>query len=186
MSPAIARTSDTDIVKAARRLIAARGVEAVTLADVAAAVGIRAPSLYKRFTNREALLLAVKNGVLAELHHDLEAAVGGRTRLEAVDEMARVYRARALQDPHLYRLIHMPQLKTPDLEAERRAAAPALALMEDVVGPDHALHGARCFTSLLHGFVTMEIDGSFGFGGSVDEAFDFALAALLAGLQARA
>lgn len=156
----------------------------MTLRDVADAVGIRTPSLYKRFANREALLQRVKDEVLADLQRDLEEAVSGEIPIDAVSLMARAYRARALAQPHLYRLMHMPALKTSALAAEHRAAAPALDLMAELVGPQNALHAARCFTSLLHGFVTMEIDGSFGFGGSVDEAFDFSLATLVTGLRA--
>ena len=46
MSPARARTSQTDIVAAGRELLEAGGLDAVTMQAIAERVGIRAPSLY--------------------------------------------------------------------------------------------------------------------------------------------
>ena len=57
------------------------------------------------------------------------------------------------------------------MEAER--AAPALRIMEDLVGSHDALNAARCFTAFLMGFITMEVDGSFDFDGSVEAASVF-------------
>lgn len=182
MSPAHARATDAQIVDAARNLIRQHGVDAMTLVGVADAVGIRAPSLYKHFASRDDLLRAVKDGVLADLQQGLERASQAGTSHEVMSAMAGVYRARAVAEPELYRLTQIPRLKTPSQEAEYRAVAPALRVMEGLVGPDNALNAARCFTSFLHGFVTMEIDGNFGFGGSVDEAFEYAVLTLMKGV----
>ena len=56
MSPAAARTSVPDILSAARELIESGGLEAVTMAAVAERVGVKAPSLYKRFADRTGLI----------------------------------------------------------------------------------------------------------------------------------
>lgn len=184
MSPAVARTSDVDIINAARHLICNKGADAVTLNDVAGAVGIRAPSLYKRFANRQALLCQVKDGFLADLQRDLEAAVGTESASATARAMAFAWRARALAEPELFRLTQRVDLKAPAMETERAAAAAALRVMEVLVGSDNALNAARCFTAFLMGFITMEIDGNFGFGGSVEEAFGFSVSALIEGLSA--
>lgn len=182
MSPAVARTSDVDIINAARHLICSKGADAVTLNDVAGAVGIRAPSLYKRFANRQDLMRRIKDDFLADLQQDLEGAVGTRSASETARAMAYAWRARALCDPELFRLTQKVDLKTAAMEAERAATAPALAVMEDLVGSHDALNAARCFTAFLMGFITMEIDGNFGLGGSVEEAFSFSVSTLIEGL----
>lgn len=182
MSPAIAKTTDAQIVAAARALIRKKGAEAVTLSDVADAVGIRAPSLYKRFANRAALLRVVKDEALNDLEQALVGIADTGDALEIARAMAVAYRVWALGEPELFRLTLQVELKDPALEAERRAAAPALRVMETLVGAKNALAAARCFTSFLTGFVTMEIDGNFGFDGSVEEAFRYSVTTILKGL----
>jgi Tetracyclin repressor-like, C-terminal domain len=44
------------------------------------------------------------------------------------------------------------------------------------------MSAARLLMAFLHGFVSMELAGAFRLGGSVDDAFAFALDAILAGL----
>ncbi len=186
MSPAIAKTNDDQIIAATKRLVRKHGADRVTLKDVAQAVGIRAPSLYKRFTDRNALLSQVKDDVIAELLAVLTDATSGtkspRRRLLA---MARAYRAFAKAYPELYRLVFAPELKDEELLAERRLAEPVLVCMVDLVGEDNALAGARSITSLLHGFCTLEIEGNFRFGGSVNDAFEFSVSALLDGIASK-
>ena len=67
VSPARARTSADAIVGAGRALLERGGLEAVTMQAVADAVGVRAPSLYKRFAGRPALIRAIADDVAAEL-----------------------------------------------------------------------------------------------------------------------
>src|SRR5690348_3358076 len=74
MSPALAKTSDDEIIAAARAIIAEHGVDKLSLGEVATAVGIKAPSLYKRFADRGALVDAVRDSVLRQLADALEAA----------------------------------------------------------------------------------------------------------------
>jgi AcrR family transcriptional regulator len=183
VSPAIAKTSDRDIIAAARRLIKQRGADELTLQDVAQAVGIKAPSLYKRFKDRTALLRAVKDDALTELETVLRKAADDHPAPVALKKMAFAYRRFGKRQPEIYRLIYRPELKDATLEPERKAAAPALELMTALLGPRVSLAAARCITSFLHGFVLMEITGNFRLGESVDAAFDFSIEVILNGLM---
>src|SRR6478752_9502790 len=106
MSPARARTSRPDIVAVGRELLEAGGLDAVTMQAIADRVGIRAPSLYKRFSDRGDLISAIGASVLADLGEelvpfiDLEPAAGVRAVAEA-------FRRFALDHPRSYELIFM-------------------------------------------------------------------------------
>jgi AcrR family transcriptional regulator len=65
--PAQPKATDAQIVQAARHLVERGGRDGFSMNDVAASVGIRAPSLYGRFKNRSALLGAVELHLCNEL-----------------------------------------------------------------------------------------------------------------------
>ncbi|GGS98889.1 TetR/AcrR family transcriptional regulator [Nonomuraea spiralis] len=65
------------IVAAARELVEAGGVEALTMRALAARLGIRAPSLYKHFPDKSAVEAQLITLALTELAETLERAEGG-------------------------------------------------------------------------------------------------------------
>jgi len=64
--PAHAQTSTAAIVAAGRHLLEQRGVDALTMQGVAEAVGVRAPSLYKRVHGRCDLFRLILDDVADE------------------------------------------------------------------------------------------------------------------------
>jgi hypothetical protein len=48
---------------------------------------------------------------------------------------------------------------------------------------EDAVHAARAFRSLVHGFATLEVAGGFGLPQDCDESFRRLVDALLAGLK---
>ena len=172
MSPARARTSQTDIVAAGRELLEAGGLDAVTMQAVAERVGVRAPSLYKRFSGRGDLIAAIGGSVLVDLGEelapfvDLEPAAGVRAVADA-------FRQFALANPRSYELIFMSLPPESHLSAELNAAtaAPLIELAGRLAGQDRALEAARVITAFAHGFVSMELSGAFRLGGDVEAAY---------------
>ena len=180
MSPTRAKTSDEDIIAAARKIIARQGVDALSLRDVAAAVGVKAPSLYKRFADRSALIDAVRDDLLRELAGSLGKVRSSASPRERLLAMAEAYRRFGLAQPRLYRLLFASGGEPS--AAAREAISPVLEDFAELVGNEHALSAARALTAFLNGFVTLEINGSFQLGGSIDDAFEIGLKGLLAGL----
>lgn len=92
------------------RLLDEREASAITLADVAAAVGCRAPALYAYFANRDALLRAVHDeGFRVMLQEKL--AVAARNADDAFNRLREgglAYLRFAFQRPGLYRLMFAP------------------------------------------------------------------------------
>jgi AcrR family transcriptional regulator len=182
LSPAAARTSNEAIVAAARVLLEAGGPEAVTMQAVADAVGVRAPSLYKRVADRSALLTALADDIAT----DLAAAVAVPARIpdprRALRQMAARYRAFAHRQPHSYQLLFGAAGTQPSAGANALAAAGVLRVIEALVGPADALEAARLMVAYAHGFVSMELSGAFRLGGDVDDAFDYGIDTLIRGL----
>jgi AcrR family transcriptional regulator len=178
-----AKTSDRDICAAVRQLLERGGEAALSMQAIADAVGIRAPSLYKRFENRTDLLAAAAEDALRELAELLrnsapagDPALTGKT-YESLERMAHVYRKFAKKNPRTYGLIFSEALAArEDLLAARQASAePLLALLVQQVGQEEALPAARLLVSYLHGFLSMELARAFRFGGNVNEAFQYGL-----------
>ena len=182
--PAVAKVSDEEILRAARRIVDRDGVAALSMQAVADTVGVRAPSLYKRFADRAALLGAVQRQLFAELGERLELAAARPGPQLALRAMADAYRAFARAHPHLYALMFssgIPRDAAGDA-ARQAAAQPILSRLRDRVGLDRALPTARVLTAFVHGFVSMELAGAFRLGGDVDEAFAHGLGLLLSSI----
>ena len=82
--PAAARTTLEEIVVAGQDLLEAGGTGALTMAAVAARVGVRAPSLYKRVRGRDQLLALVAGATVEDLGDRLaEHGASGRARARA-------------------------------------------------------------------------------------------------------
>jgi len=184
VSPARARTSLDEIVAAGRELLEAGGVDAVTMQAVAERVGVRAPSLYKRVANREALIAAIAGDVLLELGGRLAPLARGDDPAAALRSLATAYRAFAHERPRAYALAysHLAANARPPDELPARAADPVVSLMERMVGRDRALDAARTMTAFAHGFVTMEFAGAFRLGGDVDAAYRYGVETLVRAL----
>lgn len=169
------RTTNEEVVTAAQEVLEDGGLAGLTMQAVAARVGVRAPSLYKRFHDRDALISAVVVVTIDELADRLESASPDLRGL------ADAYRAFAHERPEAFRLVFTPYAREDEL---RRSAAPVLRAAANLVGEEDALAAARLFTAWATGFLQMELAGAFRLGGDVDEAFSYGLERLRAGLSA--
>jgi AcrR family transcriptional regulator len=186
MCPAPRRTSRDAIVRAARDLLEADGLDGVTMATVAARVGVRPPSLYKHVRDRAALLGAVADVAAAELEAVVRQAdpvtAAPADRLRAVATAYRRYAARSPRAAALLFEVAEPSA-APSAGATSAATRPLLAIGAALAGARHALGTARLLAAFIVGFTTMEQAGAFRRGTEVDESFEFAIEALVRGLE---
>ena len=163
-----------EIVTAAREVLESEGLAALTMRNVAARLGIRAPSLYKHFPDKDALEAAIISDGFVEMAEEFERAGDGGA-VSLVD-LAAVYRAFARAHPHLYRLMTDQELRR-DLLApgvEDRAALPVyLAAGEDA-------DRARAAWAFAHGMTMLELTDRFPPGADVEAAWDTGLRAFTA------
>ncbi|MCR2809818.1 MULTISPECIES: TetR-like C-terminal domain-containing protein [unclassified Microbacterium] len=174
--PTPERTSLAEIVAAGRSILESAGPAKLTMHAVAEQVGVRAPSLYKRVRDRDALLTLVAEETANDLARQLEASDG------SIGGLARTYRSFAHRYPQGFRLLFTADGAE---AAMARAAVPVLRATGELVGADAALDAARLLTAWATGFVNMELSGSFRLGGDVEQAFAYGLERLTAALGAR-
>ncbi|MEE1671683.1 TetR/AcrR family transcriptional regulator [Streptomyces sp. WAC07094] len=186
--PTPERTSLEAIVGAARDILESQGLAQLTMQAVADRVGVRAPSLYKRVRNRDALVLLVTDETLLDLEKHLDAVPSAADPRETLADLLRAFRAFAHARPAAYHLIFAgaPGPTRPDPARLARAAAPVLQIAAELAGPAQALEAARTITAWAYGFISMELADAFNLGGDVDRAYEYGLTHLAAALTEEA
>jgi AcrR family transcriptional regulator len=161
------------IVAAARRLLEEQGPEALSMRNVAAQIGIRAPSLYEHVADKRTLENALVAAGLNEQADALTAAMDGAS--DPLTSAGRAWRAWALAHPHVYRLINARGLDRDVADvaaAEQRASHP----IRELTGGD--LASARVIWAFAHGMTMLELNQRFPPGPAIDELWDRGLEAL--------
>ena len=184
--PTPAKTSREELALIARQLVETGGPDELTLGAVATAAGIKAPSLYKHFTDRAALLKAVEIGVLRELEGYLRNWTRGDTPKSRLKAMARAYRRFGNDLPNRYRVIYSGNAFI-DPEIREACLVSSQPLFEELraagIAEERILPLSRTMVPFLHGFVLMEIGNAFNLGGDVEEAFETGLEVILGEVQ---
>lgn len=168
-----------EIVAAAEAILERDGPEGLTMRNVADALGIRAPSLYKHVAGRDEILAALQARALSGMGDALAAAAGGPDGApEGVEGMMGAYRDWALAHPALYELATRHPLARDALPEglEAAAGAPVRAL-----APDPAT--ARALWATAHGLVDLELAGRFPPGADIPAAWAAAARAFAGALR---
>lgn len=166
------------VVEAAAALVDEGGAEALTLAKVAASLGVRSPSLYNHVAGLDALLDAVATHALGLYAAALTAVTIGRARAEAVRALAHATRDFARAHPGLYAAMQRTREDEPGpaRDAQLQAVSIVTAVLSGFeIVDDEAIHAARFLRCVIHGFVTLELTGGFGIPVAVDESFERAV-----------
>ena len=177
------------VVEQAAAIADADGLDEVTLARVAADLGVRAPSLYNHVDGRAGLLRMLALQSINELAEVLRDAAVGRSGAEAVAAVAHAYRRYAHEHPGRYAATLSALV--PGDDGLAMAGARAVGVMVAVLAAwgfegDAALHRVRVIRAALHGFVTLEDEGGFGLPLDLDTSFELLLATVIAGQEQRA
>jgi AcrR family transcriptional regulator len=175
------------VVEAAAQIADADGPAEVTLARVAQALDVRAPSLYNHVEGRGGLLRLLTLQSIGELAEVLRDAAVGRAGADALRSIAYAYRDYARRHPGRYTsTVWAPAPGDAEVQAAaQRAIAPIGAVLAAWGFEDEAaLHRVRVIRSALHGFLAIEAAGGFGLPLDLDESFELLLVTLVAGLEA--
>ena len=183
--PYPAQTSRDAIVQAAQLLLERDGADQLSLAQLAAALNIKTPSLYRHVASKAELLRAV----VARTFHQLFASYDEALRAgvgEPAEQIRRVlaaHRAFAHANPAAYALAFTTSAaeERPADQQLERMVLPLQELLARVSGASHALDALRGALALVHGFAMLEIHHQLRRDGDLDAAFAAAVDAYIAG-----
>lgn len=179
--PKRARLDHEQVVHAAEVLVDEHGWDHLSMAGLAAALGVKVPSLYNHIEGLDGLRGELQVRTMERLGRAFAAEAMGRTGPEGLVAMARVHRAFAREHPHLYQ----GAMREPhDREAFFKASAQANEALLAVLRSYDMEHAAALETELamfscLHGFVVLESAGFFTDLIDVDVLFGLVLGAAL-------
>lgn len=177
--------SRTAIARAALELIDAEGIGAASMRSVAKAIGVEAMSLYNHVSNRDDLVDAIVDLVVAELDEDEEVLRepqdGWRDYLT---RLARGVRRYALAHPHAFPVVATRPASAPWINPPLRSLAWIESMLEALgsagFDDEEIVFAYRSFNSFLLGYLLMETgaralrapkegDGSFAAEGEPSE-----------------
>jgi AcrR family transcriptional regulator len=172
------------VVAAAADLADAEGLEAVTLARVAAGLEVRTPSLYNHVDGLDGLRRGLALLSIRDLTAAMRDATVGLSGDDALRAIATTQRAYAHEHPGRYAAA---AVAAPTLEPERSAAQEGVAVIAAALrgfelDDEEAVHAIRGVRAAVHGFVALELAGGFGMPVDVDTSFDRLIDTLAAGL----
>jgi AcrR family transcriptional regulator len=161
-----ARSLETRLVAAARRLLETQGLEAATLRATARAAGVSHMAPYRHFADKDALLAAVAEQGFRELAQSMgKAGTDASARLA----IGVAYVVFALENPALYRLMFganlVPRDRFPGLVAagarafEKCLTAAGAAAPGPGETPAAAPASAIALWALVHGLANLSLDG---------------------------
>ena len=177
--------SPESVAEAAAVIVDAEGSSTLTIARLAAGLGVAPPSLYKHVASLNDVILRVTTLAIRRLANDLAAAALGRSGREALSNIANAYRRYAIEHTGLYALTQTAiGLDSSEQQAEAsRAVEVVRAAIRSYGVPDGlSIHAVRIVRAGLHGFADIEARGGFGMPYPIDESFLLLVDALDAAL----
>lgn len=174
------------ILNAAAELAEEKGLENVSLLQVAEKLGVKSPSLYNHLSGLQELSTGIAKLAISRLESAIRNAAVGRSKEKAMMAIAVAYRKFAKESPELYKAI----LRFPDYSDSgvKEAGHAVVRILYQVMEPYHyseeeTIHFVRGFRSALHGFVSLEEAGFFqGTEANEDTSFERLVSRLLSTL----
>jgi AcrR family transcriptional regulator len=157
--------SPADILETAVRMLEGDGAEGISLRAIAATLGVKAPSLYRYFPQKEALELAVADEVLKAMAARLQIAAAVEDAESRFRQTAEAYLGFARDRFALYRFIMDRVTETHGSAVAKGLWNSLLEAASGVSGRPDDTAAAVATWSFLHGYAVLEHSGAFGASG---------------------
>ncbi len=180
-----------DVVAKAAEIADRDGLDQLSLASLAASLGVRSPSLYNHVDGLPGLRrqLAIRAG--RQMADELTGAIGGTTdsptdRLRAIGV---AYRRFALAHPGLYAATLPAPTPEQDPEVADALASPVksvASVLEPMgIASSDMIPLIRALRASIHGFVDLELGGGFGLPDDIDDSFATTIDLIVSAIAAR-
>jgi AcrR family transcriptional regulator len=184
------------ICQLSERLFVERGLEGVSMRDLAAELGISAMAPYRYFKDKAEILAAVRASAFSRFSDALEAAfASGTTPTARTRAMGKAYLGFALEESDAYRLIfdltqpdegQYPELAQQSARAKAILAKQAEDLIAAGIAPDDVEQVTHSIWSAAHGVCVLYMAGKFRDVESCRAAFRSTMRWLFIGFRADA
>jgi AcrR family transcriptional regulator len=179
--------STPDVVAAGAALADEAGVSAVTLATLAARLGVKPPALYKHVENLADLQHRIATLAMTELAEVFRDALQGKAGPDALTALFTAMRRYIERYPGRYTATTGEEFRGPDdplLAASARVINSIAAVLSGygikAEETDHAIRALRC---VIHGFAALQAANAFQWGNDPDESFGWMIRFVDAGLR---
>lgn len=184
------------LVEVATEMIAAEGVDALTLRELSRRIGVSRTAPYRHFADKSALLAAVAEQGFQRLHQRLQAvatqAAANEQPLDVFKQMGVAYIQFALENPTHYGLMFGNRASEaepdPDLETAAKTVFDTLVTSLQQLQDAHLVKAgdphlqAYVVWATVHGLSSLLIDKRIEGGDDVQALIDFTTQSVLDGL----
>jgi len=164
-----------DVIEAAAEIADRDGLDALSLASVASALGVRSPSLYTHVEGLAGLRRQLAIHAATLLTTELADTIEGPDPTQALRGIAQQLRSFALAHPGLYDTFLPAPTPQQDPELAAALAQPVSivgSVLDDMgVDPATVIPLIRALRAAVHGFVHLELRGGFGLPDNIDDSF---------------
>ena len=158
--------SSDDILKTAVQMLERNGADGLSLRAVASALGVKAPSLYRYFPNKEELEVAVAEEIWNVVLHELQTASANENPNTRFRRIADAYLRFARERFSLYTFVVQNGLsRTYGSKASKAVWNLLLDAVSGISGQPDDTPAAVAVWSFLHGYATLQHAGAFGASG---------------------
>ena len=178
------------VVAAAAEIADRDGLEALSLASVAARLGVRSPSLYSHVDGLADLRRHLSIHASRLLAVEVADSAEGLESTEALRAVAAQLRSFAHRHPGLYDSFLPAPTPQEDPELAAALAQPVMvvgSVLADMgVDPATVVPLIRALRAAVHGFVHLELRGGFGLPDDIDDSFTTTIDLVIDAIAARA
>lgn len=176
-----------DVIVTAVAIADRGGLDNLTLAGVADALGVRSPSLYAHVEGLAGLRRDLQIHAARILTATFRGAMGVPSGDQALRDVAHAYRRFAHEHPGLLDALLPAPGPGEDDEVYEALADAAIVVGDAVtsmgVPEEHVIDAVRTLRSAVHGFVVLEKDGGFGMPEDIDASFEALVRVIVSGLH---